>query len=98
MRRGRGHQPCRGSGDRCAVGLAFLNPLLVPEVALGSGPLAATEAEQDVNVADVVFNRYRILPGEVVFVFSNSGVNPLPVEVARRARMAGASVVAVASR
>lgn len=81
-----------------AGGLAFVNPLLVPEVALGSGPLAATEAEQDVNVADLVFNRYRILPGEVVIVFSNSGVNPLPVEVARRARLAGASVVAVASR
>lgn len=72
-----------------AGGPAFVNPLLVPEVALGSGPLAATEAERDIGVADVVFSRHRILPGEVVIVFSNSGVNPLPVEVARRARLAG---------
>ncbi|MCC5838862.1 MAG: sugar isomerase domain-containing protein [Opitutales bacterium] len=41
--------------------------------------------------------QYGIEPGEVVFVISNSGINPSPLEVARAARAAGAVVVAVTS-
>ncbi|MDR7485381.1 MAG: SIS domain-containing protein [Armatimonadota bacterium] len=81
-----------------AGSLACVKPILVPELTLSSGALAAMEAERDIRVADLVWTRYRIEGGDVLVVFSTSGVNVVPIEVARRARSAGAGVVAIASR
>ncbi|OFX27395.1 MAG: hypothetical protein A2Z07_04090 [Armatimonadetes bacterium RBG_16_67_12] len=81
-----------------AGGLACINPVVIHELSLLMDPLLATAAERDVTVAARVFTRYRISPGDVMIVFSNSGVNAVPVEVARGARLLGAHVIAVASR
>ncbi len=40
---------------------------------------------------------YNIQPGDLLFVISNSGINPVPVEVAEIGKQAGATVVAVTS-
>ena len=40
-------------------------------------------------------SQYQLLPGEVVIVISNSGVNPLPIEIALGARERNLSVVAI---
>lgn len=40
-------------------------------------------------------SQYQLLPGEVVIVISNSGVNPLPIEIALGARKRGLAVAAI---
>lgn len=40
-------------------------------------------------------SQYQLLPGEVVVVVSNSGVNPLPIEIALGAQARGLHVVAI---
>ena len=37
------------------------------------------------------------LPGEVMFIFSNSGRNPLPIEIAEEARKKGLFTIAITS-
>lgn len=81
-----------------AGGLACVNPLLVPELAPRAGPLASIAAERDVRSADLVFARYRLVRGDVLIVFSNSGISAVPVEVSRRARLATVHVIGVASK
>jgi uncharacterized phosphosugar-binding protein len=96
---GTGHsQLLEGEGFFRAGGLACVNPLFVPELGLYRGPLEATAAERDVRFAALVFERYAISSGDAMLVFSNSGVNAVPVEVARRARHVGAAVIGIASK
>lgn len=45
-----------------------------------------------------VLNMGDVRPGEVLFVISNSGINPLPIDVALEGRRRGAVTVAVTSR
>lgn len=40
-------------------------------------------------------NQYQLVPGEVIIVVSNSGVNPLPIEIAAGARERGLHSVAI---
>jgi uncharacterized phosphosugar-binding protein len=50
------------------------------------------------GLAPVVLRQGDVRPGEVLFVISNSGINPMPIEVAQQARASGATVVGVGSR
>ena len=49
------------------------------------------------GVAEGLLERYRPAPGEMLFVFSNSGVNHVPVALALEARQRGVFVVSVSS-
>lgn len=40
-------------------------------------------------------NQYQLLPGEVVVIVSNSGVNPLPIEIALGAKKRGLHAIAI---
>ena len=48
-------------------------------------------------LADLILERYAPLADEMLFVFSNGGVNHLPVEMAMRAKERGLFVVGVSS-
>ena len=61
------------------------------------GHLNATLLERSPGYGSVVINSHDIRPGEVVFVISNSGVNPVPVEAAQAARARGAKTVSISS-
>ena len=50
------------------------------------------------GLAPVVLKQGDVRAGEVLFVISNSGINPMPIEVAQQARATGATVVGVGSR
>jgi uncharacterized phosphosugar-binding protein len=80
-----------------AGSLACVNPLIVPELGPGAG-LAALRAERDVRWAPRILNRARVDAGDVLIVLSNSGVNAVPVEVARRARDRGVGTVGIVAR
>ena len=80
-----------------AGGLANVVPILVEHVMLHSLPNLGSRIERTPGLADLILERYDPQPEEMLFVFSNSGVNQLPVEMALRARERGLFVVSVSS-
>ncbi|GHF28717.1 SIS domain-containing protein [Amycolatopsis deserti] len=81
-----------------AGGLACVYPLYHPDLLPLHSAAGSTTAERRSGLAAEVLAGRAPGPEDVVFVFSNSGVNPYPVELAEAARAAGAPVVAVTSR
>ncbi len=73
-----------------------LNPLLDANLTF-LGHLNATLLERSQGYGSVVINSQDIRPGEVVFVISNSGVNPVPVDAALAASARGAKTVSISS-
>lgn len=55
------------------------------------------KAERLEGYAGVLLNQYDLREGEVIIVASNSGINPLPVEMAIEAKKRGLRVIAVTS-
>lgn len=80
-----------------AGGLACVYPLYRPEISPLHGAWPATEAERRPGLAEGVLAAARPRPGDVVTIFSNSGANPYPVELAAAAKARGLPVIAVVS-
>ena len=80
-----------------AGGLANVVPMLVEHLMLHHLPSLGSRLERTPGLADMILDRYAPEPEEMLFVFSNSGVNRLPVEMASRARERGLFVVGVSS-
>ncbi|HLT85123.1 MAG TPA: sugar isomerase domain-containing protein [Phototrophicaceae bacterium] len=81
-----------------AGGLAHVRPLWHPDLLPLRGALRSTTAERTAGLAGRVLASAQLGPGDVLVVFSNSGINHYPVEAAQLGREAGATVVAVTSR
>ncbi len=81
-----------------AGGLAHVRPLWHPDLLPLAGALRSTTAERTPGLGRAVVGAAGLVPGDVLVVFSNSGVNHYPVEAARVGAEAGATVVAVTSR
>jgi uncharacterized phosphosugar-binding protein len=81
-----------------AGGLACVYPLYHPQLLPLHGAQSSTTAERRSGLAAEVLAARAPGPQDVLVVFSTSGVNPYPVELARAARAAGAPVIAVSSR
>ena len=73
-----------------------LNPMLDANLTL-FGSVNATLLERTPGYGAVVVGSHDIREGEVVIVASNSGVNPVPVEVVLESRARGAKTVAITS-
>jgi uncharacterized phosphosugar-binding protein len=80
-----------------AGGLACVYPLYAPEISPLHGAWPATEAERRTGVAAPVMRAASPRTGDVVVIFSNSGANPYPVELAVAARSYGLPVIAFVS-
>lgn len=80
-----------------AGGLANVVPMLVEHLMLHHLPSLGSRLERTPGLVDMILERYAPEPGEILFVFSNSGVNQLPVEMALRARERKMFVVGVSS-
>jgi uncharacterized phosphosugar-binding protein len=80
-----------------AGGLACIYPLYAPEISPLHGAWPATEAERRTGVAAPVMEAASPRAGDVVVIFSNSGANPYPVELATAARSYGLPVIAFVS-
>lgn len=81
-----------------AGGLACVYPLYHPQLLPLHGAQSSTTAERRSGLAAEVLAAKAPGPDDVLVVFSTSGVNPYPVELAQAARAAGAPVIAVSSR
>lgn len=79
-----------------AGGLMAINAMLDPNLT-AFGTLNAGLVERTEGYAKVILASYDVRPKEVVVVVSNSGINPVPIELAIEARALGATVVAVTS-
>lgn len=80
-----------------AGGLANVVPILTEHVMLHHLPSLGSRLERTPGLADMILERYSPQPGEMLFVFSNSGVNQLPVEMAVRGRERGLFLVSISS-
>ena len=80
-----------------AGGLANVVPILTEHLMLHHLPALGSRLERTPGLADLILDRYAPDPQEMLFVFSNSGVNQLPVEMALRGRERKMFVVGISS-
>jgi len=80
-----------------AGGLANVVPILTEHLMLHHLPALGSRLERTAGLADMILDRYTPEPEEMLFVFSNSGVNHLPVEMALRGRDRELFVVGISS-
>jgi uncharacterized phosphosugar-binding protein len=80
-----------------AGGIAAAQAILDEDLMLHRGAMRSTSLERESGRAEAVLDRYRIDPGDVVIVASNSGRNAYPVELAIAAQARGAVVIALTS-
>ncbi|WP_324716707.1 SIS domain-containing protein [Carboxydochorda subterranea] len=82
-----------------AGGLAIINPIYAPGLTISERPLPRTSTLEHLpGYAKVVLSGVPLRQGDVLFVFSTSGRNAVPVEMAMTARSRGATVIAFTSR
>ncbi|HEX3983717.1 MAG TPA: sugar isomerase domain-containing protein [Acidisoma sp.] len=84
-------------GHYRAGGIAAVVPILEPALMLHDGAVESTRREREAGIAARVLARYPIDSGDILIIFSNSGVNAVPVEAAAYGRAHGACVIAVTS-
>lgn len=85
-------------GHYRAGGLAAVCPVLSSSLMLHEGAVASTQLERTSGLGPMVLSRYRPAPPDVLVIFSNSGVNTVPVETAAAARDRGLTVIAIVAR
>ncbi len=81
-----------------AGGLACVNPMLEPSLMLHAGAMKSSVLENCNGIAGAVLDHFDPHPSDALLLFSNSGVNAVPVEVAILAKKRGIPVIAVGSR
>jgi uncharacterized phosphosugar-binding protein len=80
-----------------AGGLACVQPIYHASLLPLHGGLESTLCEHTAGLADLMVAHLAPGPGDLGFVFSNSGANAVPVQVADALRARGTPVVAVVS-
>jgi uncharacterized phosphosugar-binding protein/N-acetylglucosamine kinase-like BadF-type ATPase len=80
-----------------AGGLVRANPILVEALMLHEGGERSTELERRADAADEIFADHPMTAGDVLFIASNSGGNPVGSRLALLAKAAGVHVVAIES-
>ncbi|WP_238598259.1 SIS domain-containing protein [Saccharothrix sp. ALI-22-I] len=81
-----------------AGGPACVRPLFHPALLPLHGAQASTQLERVPGLAATLIAQAQVQPGDVGVIFSNSGVNAFPVEIAHELKRRGAYVVAFSSR
>jgi len=81
-----------------AGGLACINPMLEPSLMLHTGAVKSSILEDRSGIAEVILEHFGPKPPDSLVLFSNSGVNFVPVEMAMLAKKRGISVIGVGSK
>lgn len=80
-----------------AGGLLSFSAILDPALMLHDSAVAAGELERITGYAAILLDKYPIAARDALLVISYSGINPVPVEVARLAKARSLPVVALTS-
>ena len=80
-----------------AGGLGAVSAVLPAELMLHEGAVKSSALERRADLAADIAARYPMGARDTLVVFSTSGINGLPVEMARLGREAGAAVIAASS-
>jgi uncharacterized phosphosugar-binding protein len=80
-----------------AGGLTCVNAILEPCLMLHEDPVRAAELERQEGLAAEILAKQEMRAGDVLIVASNSGRNPVPIEMALLARERGLVVIALTS-
>jgi uncharacterized phosphosugar-binding protein len=81
-----------------AGGLACVSAMLEPSTTYELGMIAGSSFERLSGQAALILDRYTLSAGDVFVIYSNSGVNALPVEITLGAKARGLVTVAITSR
>ncbi len=81
-----------------AGGLACVVPIFSTALMLHENPPLSSFLERNEGMAPLLLDHYHPQPGEMILIYSNSGVNTLPVEMALTAKEMGLTVVAICSK
>jgi uncharacterized phosphosugar-binding protein len=81
-----------------AGGLACVDAILEPLLSVDAGALVSTWTERQSGLASLILDCYDLNAGEPMIIFSVSGVNNVPVEVAAESRSRGLPVIAITSQ
>ncbi|MBR5288309.1 MAG: SIS domain-containing protein [Clostridia bacterium] len=80
-----------------AGGLGAVYPVLQSDLMLHEGAVKSSALERRSELAQEVLARYPMSEKDTLIVFSNSGINGFPVEMARLATSRGVKTIAVSS-
>ena len=80
-----------------AGGLVPINPILETSVMLHEGAVKSSMVERMQGYASIILNNYVTKPDEVIIIISNSGINPIPIEMAMEAIKKRLKVIAITS-
>ena len=80
-----------------AGGLANVSPMLDTDLMLHNGAAKSSRMEKMSGIAGEVFRRYTPSERDMIFIFSASGKNQVPIEMAQAAKTAGIKSVGVSS-
>ena len=80
-----------------AGGLANVSAMLDTDLMLHNGAAKSSRMEKMIGIAPEIFRRYRPTGRDMIFIFSASGKNQVPVEMADTARSASVPCVGVSS-
>jgi uncharacterized phosphosugar-binding protein len=84
-------------GHYRAGGLAPVIPVLVSSLMIHESAINAGKMERLSGLAGTILSHYQPTAQDVMFIFSNSGVNAVPVEMALEAKKIGMKVVGVSA-
>lgn len=80
-----------------AGGLVPIHPILHEPLMLHEGAVRSSSLERKNDYAKIFMEEQDIREGDVIFVISTSGRNPVPVDVAHIAKKQGAFVIGITS-
>jgi uncharacterized phosphosugar-binding protein len=85
-------------GHYRAGGLVPVCPILNSALMLHEGAVVSTVMERISGLSSAILKQYQPTEQDVLIMFSNSGVNTVPVEMAMAAREYGLTIIAVISK
>lgn len=81
-----------------AGGLVPVTPIFDTALMLHDGAVKSSHLERMEEYGEWVIERINIKKDDIIFIFSNSGINGCPIEIALQAKQRGAKVVAISSK